>query len=710
MTRLMASRKHLLRPAALWVFVLIAFSSVRAETAITFPQAYPDLVFAGTTTQVTVMATIPADQTLLANSINLIRLDALGHNKRLGRLYDDGTHGDEHAGDSIYSGQISLNETQVGDIKFVVSAAYRSSLKRVSSTALVVTVAKRPSPEELKKNFETQESAARSFRDRRKQIGDDRARAETVSALRKQPNVADAGIASDGTTIWIRYRNGLEAVILGGRVGTMGGAASPFNFFAAPTSQPSSGSLDLDNSVSCSCADQKPDSPKVKPRVLAPFFDSVNGNDPSDKVAASLARTCLDPGSSTRVLKNGEVTLDTLKTLYQYNVVFLNTHGGIDQNNAVMISTRERYTQATKDQHLADWQKGRIIPGTIADGSTYWSILPNFVNYYSNGRFKNALVYMSACDTFGDHEDNLTMANAFINNGAVSYFGWRKSVSFSLAGSMATSLFNTLTDPKLEAAKRSTGSAFDKATSDWWYQISFWDATFKILGRNLVLNVPSATCPRVVVSTSLQILPKTGPYTVGQQLNGSFSITNRGSADLVMNKVLIGGRVGGQCPNNVCPDFTPRTNIKLTPGQTYSYTGAFTPSVPGSYALAVAYQKPDGSWVMPVDSEKGTINKLSILVQTPPPKLTGHSPTALSASPNAQTVFLQGSGLAQILYCYVQYPDGKGTFIYIPLAQVTGRSNERLETRIKFAVPGTYYISAFTMDGGRSNALPITVH
>jgi len=215
---------------------------------------------------------------------------------------------------------------------------------------------------------------------------------------------------------------------------------------------------------------------------------------------------------------------------------------------------------------------------------------------------------------------------------------------------------------------------------------------------------------KVVVSTSLTINPGKGPYAVGQNLSGTFTITNRGTAELSTRQILIAGRVGNTCPNKTCPDFTIQKDQKLAPGKSYSYSGNFTPSQPGTYTFSVSYETPEGTWVMPVDSEKGTVNKLELVVPYPPPTLTRANPPALGASPNPQNVTLFGTGLSRILYCWVQYPDGKGTYIYIPLSQVKGRSDAQMETRIKFLTRGTYYISAFTMDKGRSNALPITVN
>jgi pimeloyl-ACP methyl ester carboxylesterase len=216
-------------------------------------------------------------------------------------------------------------------------------------------------------------------------------------------------------------------------------------------------------------------------------------------------------------------------------------------------------------------------------------------------------------------------------------------------------------------------------------------------------------CPRIVISTSLAVAPNKGPYSVGQAINGTFTVINRGTTEVDTRQILIAGRVAGDCPNDRCPDFTIRDHIKLAPGKSYSYTGNFTPSVPGSYTFKVAYQTPEGNWVMPVDTEKGTINSLGLMVQYPPPTLTSSTPSSLSAGPKDQMVHLTGTGLSRILYCYLQYRNQKGIYIYIPLAQVKGRSDTQMDIKTKFTMPGPYHISAFTMDKGHSNLLAIDV-
>ena len=216
--------------------------------------------------------------------------------------------------------------------------------------------------------------------------------------------------------------------------------------------------------------------------------------------------------------------------------------------------------------------------------------------------------------------------------------------------------------------------------------------------------------PNVVVSRSLTLTPGRGPFPPGQTFDGSFDITNRGNAPLTMRQVIIGGRVGNNCPNNVCPDFSPISpNVTLGPGQTFSYSGKITLNQPGSYIFYVAYQTPDGKWEMPVKPERGAMNQVAVVVQPPGPVLLRVSPSTTAASPNAQVISLHGVRLSKVLYAQVRLPNGRITYLYIPLNQVFNVNDEEVRISAKFPGGGTHYITVWTADG-KSNEFPITVH
>lgn len=224
-----------------------------------------------------------------------------------------------------------------------------------------------------------------------------------------------------------------------------------------------------------------------------------------------------------------------------------------------------------------------------------------------------------------------------------------------------------------------------------------------------LLQEPAAACPNIRVTTSLTMAQGKGPFPVGQMLNGSFAITNRGTGPVTMRQVLIGGRLADKCPNSACPDFSPvGRDVKLNPGQSYNYSGRINLAQAGGYTFYVAYETPDGKWEMPVKAENGAINRLSILVQPPGPVLTSISPTSTVANTNPQTINLYGQRLAKIIYAQLRLPSGKITYLYIPLNQVFRVNDEQMRISAKFPGRGTYYITVWTADG-KSNEFPITI-
>jgi len=178
-----------------------------------------------------------------------------------------------------------------------------------------------------------------------------------------------------------------------------------------------------------------------------------------------------------------------------------------------------------------------------------------------------------------------------------------------------------------------------------------------------------------------------------------------------MKQILISGRVGDSCPNKVCPDFYPiNQNVTtLNPGQTHNYSGRITLSQPGTYLFRVAYQTLDDKWEIPVKTENGTVNQLSIVVQGALPTLTRRIPEVIFANPNYQFVNLYGTKLTGITYCTLKLPDGTKVFLYIPPGQVIKLGETQIRLKYKFLKRGTYYISASTLDG-QSNEFPIIVN
>jgi len=265
-------------------------------------------------------------------------------------------------------------------------------------------------------------------------------------------------------------------------------------------------------------------------------------------------------------------------------------------------------------------------------------------------------------------------------------------------------LFESVSSNGVNTLEATTYNNYDRAVYIWNGWSRFNGYTFYKYA-----NVCETSQAKPVVSSSLR-LSSSGPYYVGQTVNGYFTITNRGTGSITFSRLLIGGRLNGdQSCSGGCPDFSSASNVTLSPGQSYSYSGSRYLDRAGSYGFFVGYQKSDGSWVTNVPTENGAINSLTINVQNAAPTLAGKSPTYIYASPYDQTVYFSGTRLTNTQYMFVQFPSGSGAYIYPP-GQIFSRSSNQLGCKIKFGSRGQYYVRAYTSDGGWSNTFGVYVY
>lgn len=125
---------------ALIAVLMVGLSArLQALGAIGATTVAPTMINIDTATQITVTAAI-SDPALIPGSVNLLRLDKSGQATILGTLHDDGTNGDDFAGDHVYSIQLTFREAQPGEIPLQVSAAFKGLLGRTKATLRSVFV------------------------------------------------------------------------------------------------------------------------------------------------------------------------------------------------------------------------------------------------------------------------------------------------------------------------------------------------------------------------------------------------------------------------------------------------------------------------------------------------------------------------------------------------------------------------------------------
>jgi len=91
---------------------------------------------------------------------------------------------------------------------------------------------------------------------------------------------------------------------------------------------------------------------------------------------------------------------------------------------------------------------------------------------------------------------------------------------------------------------------------------------------------------QLVITSPLQITPVKDAYVVGEALTAEFTITNRGSASVAFDELVVGGRD----PDGGVIDFQKTLNVTLNAGAQYRYAGTLVlPNMPGTYHFFCAY-------------------------------------------------------------------------------------------------------------------------
>jgi hypothetical protein len=176
---------------------------------------------------VTISVQISPDPNLLANSVNLVRVNKQGQIiATLAPMYADGTHGDLVAGDGTFTAEVTPDASVPAEYDFAVTAAYKGALLRSKSQTAVLRVFQEPTDDQFQQVLDTVSAGSQYSSQQSAQEGDVTARNLLIAYLQQQPGVASAQLTPDGTTVGIIFTSGLTAVILAGPDDTKGGSGA----------------------------------------------------------------------------------------------------------------------------------------------------------------------------------------------------------------------------------------------------------------------------------------------------------------------------------------------------------------------------------------------------------------------------------------------------------------------------------------------------
>jgi murein DD-endopeptidase MepM/ murein hydrolase activator NlpD len=129
-------------------------------------------------------------------------------------------------------------------------------------------------------------------------------------------------------------------------------------------------------------------------------------------------------------------------------------------------------------------------------------------------------------------------------------------------------------------------------------------------------GAPVEAMPVLTSSVNLS----SGPYVLGQNITGNFTIQNLGYDSISLTNLGIGGRLNGAIHDM---NFVSRT---LAPGDSYQYQGGRQLTAAGNYDFFAAYQESNQHWVISVAALPGVLRTRQITVgsgtPTPTPTIT----------------------------------------------------------------------------------------
>ncbi|GGG11901.1 hypothetical protein GCM10010912_65400 [Paenibacillus albidus] len=372
-------------------------------------------------------------------------------------LYDDGlaSHGDSLKADGIYSGKVTLTESTEGYINLV---AYTGDAP--SSTVFKLSIVKHLTAEQLAQVEIIENNTQNKLDQLVTEYGDiQKAKEETVAWLQTQAEVQHAGISGAGGSIWYL----LDAGILGGI------SAAPENTkgLSSTGEIAASGDALQANALTQSVEQSVVSIGSKRVAVISPFSSKLTSSTVYDAVYNEFVQSNY-PFVAERV-KDAAADVNFFKGLNNYGVVVLDTHGdtfydekvlqtlhnkfGIDFKYAgpqVMFLTGEKATEESKKAYEMDLKKGRLA---IISG--YYAITPSFITRY-NDMLPDTIVFNGSCRSLY----NNSMADAFINNGAGTYYGYTDYVKLAYDQAIIQSVFTALVDEN-----KTTEEAFQAAVA-----------------------------------------------------------------------------------------------------------------------------------------------------------------------------------------------------------------------------------------------------
>lgn len=342
------------------------------------------------------------------------------------KLLDDGNqnNGDIMQGDGTYSTRISIDAENAGFQSYHVKVELTKgeNVTTLTSSNVNVLVMAPLNEKEKKVIAETNSSTQQLFQNlltENSELSPEAVQEKVVEALVKNENIKSAGKSDSGNGVWYALSSGaLGAVTL--QQDTQVSANSMSISSASLTASSLSASATNTNRIG-----------NYQALILSPFKNQGNAL-PSNEIDGVYDLLSSNPTFNVTRVNDAQVTVELLRSYAQYGLIVLDTHGEalFNENlttafptladifataeSKVVFLTGEEVKEENIGLYQADLQTGRIVN---VDG--YYAITPAFIEYYNNEN-ANSIFYNRSDKSFY----NDTMAEAFINSGGQTYFGY----------------------------------------------------------------------------------------------------------------------------------------------------------------------------------------------------------------------------------------------------------------------------------------------
>jgi hypothetical protein len=435
-----------------WDFAVVAQSwlagpDLDLENAVKFHSIEPEDLVIGEQTLITFTAEVATNP--LLSSVSLLRLSEpvtdvsllfLDKNNQpaatIGYLHDDGLDGDEHKGDNIYTLQLTLSEPAPSRmVGFQVAADYyySSAPLQVRSEIEALDVYRFLTEEEANSISYSLDEGWRKYNQWKEEYSEQYAKDNLINWLKSLDGIVDAGVSQyDEHLVWIDYECGLTSHISIGPEDIRGGASPPEQESYSPVVMPGN-----TNAIVLGIGDAN------AYRECRYVADKLSGIYNQDQT----------------FLLSYEVTIDVLRGLDQYGIIYFATHGGISKRRNHLLLTAEYWDPNYPNKYAADLFLHRLeLSKTKAI-----CITPSFIlRHCKQWSFPDSLVYIAACDSVyepndpNDPCDNFISWNKlFLDKGAYNYCGYTGMVHGEFVGEVTRGFFDKLVDKSM-----TTGQAY----------------------------------------------------------------------------------------------------------------------------------------------------------------------------------------------------------------------------------------------------------